>query len=309
MVAGARGAYRDSVIRDLLRPWRESATWWALTYLLMDAFVGALTFTMVVSLVAISVGLLITFPLALPFVWLLFVLSRLAGRLQRSRIAALLDVRLDDPIPPPQARRWWGRLVERVKAPGPVAGDRCTTCWRCRSACCPPPWPAWRGPGRSPCWCCRSTSTRSPATPPSSGCFDVSQGVVSACGGRRSGPVGLVVVAPWLTKLPGRARHLAIARRLLSAAPQGRAGRAGHAARDQPGRRRRHRRGRAPPHRARPPRRRPAAARRPGHGPRHRPRAARPRPRGRARRWSPRPTRRPRRRCGSSATSCAASTR
>ena len=50
MVAGTGHAYGVSVIRDLFRPWREQATWWALTHLLLDAFVGAITFSVVVTL-------------------------------------------------------------------------------------------------------------------------------------------------------------------------------------------------------------------------------------------------------------------
>jgi signal transduction histidine kinase len=213
MVAGARGAYRDSVIRDLLRPWRESATWWALTYLLMDAIVGALTFTMVVSLVAISVGLLITFPLALPFVWLLFVLSRLAGRLQRSRIEALLGVRLDDPIPRPQARSWWGRLIERVKAParwlemlhhllalpiGVLSTTVASLAWAGSLALLLLPLYIDTLPGDTAHF----------------GGFDITQGV-SSVAAAAVGAVGLVFGAPWLTKLLAWL-NLAVARLLLA---------------------------------------------------------------------------------------------
>jgi signal transduction histidine kinase len=116
MVRRAPAAYRDPVIRDLLRPWRERATWWELSHLLLDVFVGSVTFSVTVSLLAITLGLLITFPLALPFIWLLFVVSRLMGRIERSRIHALLGVRLADPVPPLQARGWWSRLVERAKS-------------------------------------------------------------------------------------------------------------------------------------------------------------------------------------------------
>jgi signal transduction histidine kinase len=116
MVAGAAHAYGVSVIRDLFRPWREQATWWALTHLLLDVFVGAVTFSVVITLLATTVALLITFPLALPFAWLLFVLAHLMARVERSRIAALLGTRLDDPVPPLQGRNPWRRLVERAKS-------------------------------------------------------------------------------------------------------------------------------------------------------------------------------------------------
>jgi signal transduction histidine kinase len=116
MVARPGRAYGVSVIRELFRPWREASTWWSLTHLMLDVFVGAITFSVVITLLAVTVGLLITFPLALPFAWLLFVLAHLLARLERSRFAALLGERIDDPVPPLQARGWWRRLVERAKS-------------------------------------------------------------------------------------------------------------------------------------------------------------------------------------------------
>jgi signal transduction histidine kinase len=67
-------------------------------------------------LLSLSVGLLITFPLAVPFVWLLFVTARAMAHVERSRHAALLDVELIDPVPPLRGRTWWRRLVERVRS-------------------------------------------------------------------------------------------------------------------------------------------------------------------------------------------------
>ena len=104
------------MIRDLLRPWREQSTWWALTHLLLDAFVGSITFSVVFTLLAVTVSLLITFPLALPFAWLLFVVAHWLARMERSRVAALLGERLEDPVPPLEAKGWWRRLVERAKS-------------------------------------------------------------------------------------------------------------------------------------------------------------------------------------------------
>jgi signal transduction histidine kinase len=104
------------VLRELLRPWRETKTWWSLVHLLLDVFVGIPAFVAVVVLLALSVGLLITFPLALPFIWLLFFAGRIVSIVERSRYAALLDVDLDDPVPPLQGRNWWRRLGERVRS-------------------------------------------------------------------------------------------------------------------------------------------------------------------------------------------------
>ena len=104
------------MIRDLFRPWREQSTWWALTHLLLDAFVGSITFSVVFTLLAVTVSLLITFPLALPFAWLLFVVAHWLARMERSRVVALLGERLEDPVPPLEAKGWWRRLVERTKS-------------------------------------------------------------------------------------------------------------------------------------------------------------------------------------------------
>ena len=103
------------MLRDLLRPWRESLTWWRLTHIVLGVFVGTVTFTLMVVLLALSVSLLITFPLALPFVWALFVVARGIGHVERSRYAALLGVEMVDPVPPLRETSLWRRLVERVK--------------------------------------------------------------------------------------------------------------------------------------------------------------------------------------------------
>ena len=105
-----------AVIRELLRPWRRAQTWWSLTYVLLDILVGTCTFCVVFVLLALSVALLITFPLAIPCIWLLFVSAHLAAAAERSRFQALLGVRFDDPVGPLQATSRWGRLVERVRS-------------------------------------------------------------------------------------------------------------------------------------------------------------------------------------------------
>ncbi len=106
----------DRVIRDLLRPWRDSTTWWSLTHVMLDILVGVVAFAVTVSLLATSVALLITFPLALPVAWGLFVASRGMAALERSRIAALLGETIADPVPPLRSRGPWRRLVERVRS-------------------------------------------------------------------------------------------------------------------------------------------------------------------------------------------------
>jgi signal transduction histidine kinase len=82
----------------------------------MDLVIGTVMFTVTVVLAVTSVALLITFPLALPFVWLLFVTARVMSAVERSRVDALLGERLTDAVPPLVARTPWRRLVERVKS-------------------------------------------------------------------------------------------------------------------------------------------------------------------------------------------------
>jgi signal transduction histidine kinase len=106
----------DGVIRDLLRPWRDATTWWSLTHVMLDGLMGAASFSVLITLLLTGVALLITFPLALPFVWGLFVAARAFSALERSRIAALLGEPLDDPVPALESGRPWGRLVERVRS-------------------------------------------------------------------------------------------------------------------------------------------------------------------------------------------------
>jgi signal transduction histidine kinase len=105
------------MVASLLRPWRDARTWRELAHLCLDLWVGTATFTVIVTLLAISLGLAVVAPLAVPVVWLLFAAAQWLGRLERSRLAALLDLDLADPYPPPAAGGWWGRLVERLKSP------------------------------------------------------------------------------------------------------------------------------------------------------------------------------------------------
>jgi Putative sensor len=81
----------------------------------LGVFIGTATFTLMVVLMALSVSLLITFPLALPFAWALFVVARGIGHVERSRYAALLGVEMVDPVPPLRETSLWRRLIERVK--------------------------------------------------------------------------------------------------------------------------------------------------------------------------------------------------
>ncbi len=103
------------VIARLFRPWTSGRTWRALASNVSGLPVGIVAFVVTITLLAMSAGLFITFPLALPFAWLGFVTAVGFGRLQRSRVAALLDTNLASPHPPLTPGSWFSHLVQRAK--------------------------------------------------------------------------------------------------------------------------------------------------------------------------------------------------
>ena len=105
----------NDVIGQLFAPWRRASTFWALSFMVLDLPVAIVTIPVVVLLI-LSVTLLVVFPLALPVAWLLFAAAHLSCRVERSRVEALLGVRLMDPVPPLVATNWFARLWERVRS-------------------------------------------------------------------------------------------------------------------------------------------------------------------------------------------------
>jgi signal transduction histidine kinase len=103
------------VIAAVFRPWTTVRTWYALVHSLLDLLIGAVTFTVIITLLATSVGLLIVFPIALPVIFALFAAARGLGAMERSRAAALLDVHVPPPHPPLREPNWFRRLFERVR--------------------------------------------------------------------------------------------------------------------------------------------------------------------------------------------------
>lgn len=106
----------SGVTRTLLRPWTDEGLWPALVHLATGTLVGPLLFTVTFTLLVLSVSLLLTFPLALPFVWLLFTSARVLSHLERVRASALLDLHLVDPVPPLERTNWFSRLAERASS-------------------------------------------------------------------------------------------------------------------------------------------------------------------------------------------------
>ncbi len=105
-----------NVIEHLIAPWRAPGRLWrTVVHLALGPIVGAITFAVTIALLATAASLVVTFVVAIPFAWLLFVTSRGFGHLERSRVQALLDERIDDPVPTLTESTWLRRLWERVR--------------------------------------------------------------------------------------------------------------------------------------------------------------------------------------------------
>ncbi|MCG3757355.1 sensor domain-containing protein [Amycolatopsis sp. Poz14] len=87
----------------------------ALAYLLLNLPIGILSFTLIVTLGSAGLGTIVVW-LGVPLLALLVLFARTAGRVERGRVFALLDVYIDDPylpLPPSgQKQRWLTRLKD-----------------------------------------------------------------------------------------------------------------------------------------------------------------------------------------------------
>jgi signal transduction histidine kinase len=102
------------MIGFLVQPWRGSSMWRGLAWEALDIPLGLSTSVIVTVFVALSIGFAITFVVAIPLVWVTFLVAALLGRMERSRAAALLDVNVGSPHAPYAAGNWWSRLRQRV---------------------------------------------------------------------------------------------------------------------------------------------------------------------------------------------------
>jgi signal transduction histidine kinase len=102
------------MVPALFDPWRRARAWWATADAFLNLPVGIIGFSVIVTLLSTGASLLITFFLALPFVWLLFVCANGFGAVERSRLRALLGVDLARPHAPLRPGSWWAHLKERV---------------------------------------------------------------------------------------------------------------------------------------------------------------------------------------------------
>jgi len=100
-----------------LRPWRHPQTLFRCAgYNLTALPVAAITFAVIIALLSLTVGLVFTFLFAIPIAWLLFVVSRGLGKIERSRVSAFMDVEIANPIPPFAPGGWFSRLWQRVRS-------------------------------------------------------------------------------------------------------------------------------------------------------------------------------------------------
>ena len=84
-------------------------TWRATANLVMGMFVGVVTFSVLISLLATTVGLILVLPMAIVTGVLLLVCSRVFGRFERFRYRTLLDLPIARPHRSGAVTGWWPR--------------------------------------------------------------------------------------------------------------------------------------------------------------------------------------------------------
>jgi signal transduction histidine kinase len=103
-----------TVVGFFVRPWRGMTLWRSLAWQALDFPFGLAIGVSITVLVALSVGLAVTFVIAIPLVWFTFLVAAQLGRMERSRAAALLGINLGSPHRPLAPGTWWSRLRQRV---------------------------------------------------------------------------------------------------------------------------------------------------------------------------------------------------
>ena len=100
----------------LLEQWKQPGRIWrSLCHLAWSMVIGTVSFSVLITGVALTIGLLITFPLAVPVAWLTLMASRGFAVAERNRLASLLDVEITDPTAALDAGSWWRRLRQRTR--------------------------------------------------------------------------------------------------------------------------------------------------------------------------------------------------
>jgi signal transduction histidine kinase len=193
-------------------PWRHVSTWWTLGHITLNVLVGLVALLTVVVLFAGVVALGWTIILALPALWLLFVVARGFAQLERSRFAALLAVEIPDPVANVESASWSRRVFERARS---------AARWKeIAYLYLLFPFGALAFLVTFAAWCGALVLLALPAYVSSLPgetakfyAFEVGSGAESALAAV-VGLVGLLLVAPWLTVLMGRV-NVAFGRALL----------------------------------------------------------------------------------------------
>jgi signal transduction histidine kinase len=102
-------------VANPLAPWRRPGTLFrAGARIALGLPMGIITFVLIITLAALSIGLMPAFLLGVPVAWIAFMVARGLGRIERSRANAFDVVLIADPIPPLTRPTWLGRLSERL---------------------------------------------------------------------------------------------------------------------------------------------------------------------------------------------------
>jgi signal transduction histidine kinase len=105
-----------AVANPLAPWWRPGTLFRAGARIALGLPMGIITFVLIVTLGALSIGLMPAFLLGVPMAWIAFMVARGLGRIERSRANAFdaEAVPIADPIPPLTRPTWLGRLSERL---------------------------------------------------------------------------------------------------------------------------------------------------------------------------------------------------
>jgi signal transduction histidine kinase len=102
------------VTERLLHPWRSGRLWSSLVHTVLDLPVGVAVFVPTMALTAITLGAAIVVPVALVSLTALLIWTSIAATIERSRVAALLGVRLENPVPRLPKGSPWTKLKAAV---------------------------------------------------------------------------------------------------------------------------------------------------------------------------------------------------
>jgi signal transduction histidine kinase len=105
------------VIRTLLSPWTRWSTWWSLVHLVSGLVIGYVVTIFVVVGAAVSLSLVVVFPLAMVGIWILFMVGHAMAVIERSRYGAFCEVDLSDPAAALQGANVWRRALARLRSP------------------------------------------------------------------------------------------------------------------------------------------------------------------------------------------------